>query len=43
VVEAFLSASRQDDFTALVALLDLDVVVRIEDVARQLGGRCEMS
>jgi RNA polymerase sigma-70 factor, ECF subfamily len=38
VVEAFLSASRQGDFVALLALLDPDVTVRIEDVARQPGG-----
>ncbi len=38
VVEAFLSASRQGDFVALLALLDPEVVVRIEDVARLPGG-----
>ena len=32
VVEAFLSASREGDFGALVALLDPDVVLRVEDV-----------
>ncbi|MFL5616730.1 MAG: sigma-70 family RNA polymerase sigma factor [Gemmatimonadaceae bacterium] len=39
VVEAFLSASRQGDFVALLALLDPDVVVRIEDVAGQPGAQ----
>ena len=38
VVEAFLAASRQGDFVALLALLDPDVTVRIEDLARQPGG-----
>jgi RNA polymerase sigma-70 factor (ECF subfamily) len=40
VVEAFLSASREGDFAALLTLLDPEVVVRIEDVApRQVGQR----
>jgi RNA polymerase sigma-70 factor, ECF subfamily len=39
VVEAFLSASRQGDFGALLELLDPDVVVRIEDVAPHAGQR----
>lgn len=39
VVEAFLSASRQGDFGALLTLLDPDVVVRIEDVAGHPGGQ----
>ena len=42
VVEAFLAASRQGDFSALLALLDPDVVVRIEDVALLRGGRREI-
>ena len=42
VVEAFLSASRQGDFGALLALLDPDVVVRIEDVVPQPGGPREI-
>jgi RNA polymerase sigma factor (sigma-70 family) len=42
VVEAFLSASRQGDFGALLALLDPDIVVRIEDVAQHPGGRREI-
>jgi len=42
VVEAFLSASRQGDFRALVALLDPEVVVRIEDVVPSLAGRREL-
>ena len=42
VVEAFLSASREGDFGALLALLDPDVVVRIEDVARRPGRQQEL-
>jgi RNA polymerase sigma factor (sigma-70 family) len=42
VVEAFLSASREGDFGALLALLDPDVVVRIEDVAGHPGERREI-
>jgi RNA polymerase sigma factor (sigma-70 family) len=41
VVEAFLSASRQGDFSALLALLDPDVVVRMEDVGGDPGKRRE--
>lgn len=40
VVEAFLAASREGDFGALVALLDPDVVLRVEDV--HPGGRREI-
>jgi RNA polymerase sigma-70 factor (ECF subfamily) len=42
VVEAFLSASREGDFGALLALLDPDVVVSIEDVAGDPGRRREL-
>jgi RNA polymerase sigma-70 factor (ECF subfamily) len=42
VVEAFLSASRQGDFGALLALLDPEVVVGIEDAAGHPGGRREV-
>jgi RNA polymerase sigma-70 factor (ECF subfamily) len=42
VVEAFLSASRAGDFGALLQLLDPDIVVRIEDVARQPAGHKEL-
>jgi RNA polymerase sigma-70 factor, ECF subfamily len=42
VVDAFLAASREGDFTALVALLDPDVVLRVEDVLQQPGGRREI-
>jgi RNA polymerase sigma-70 factor (ECF subfamily) len=42
VVEAFLAASRQGDFGALLTLLDPDVVVRIEDVVPGAGGRREI-
>ena len=38
VVEAFLSASRQGDFAALLAVLDPNIVVRIEDVEGHAGG-----
>jgi RNA polymerase sigma factor (sigma-70 family) len=42
VVEAFLSASREGDFGALLTLLDPDIVVRIEDVARDAVGQREL-
>jgi RNA polymerase sigma-70 factor, ECF subfamily len=42
VVEAFLAASREGDFVALVALLDPDVVLRVEDGLQQPGGRREI-
>jgi RNA polymerase sigma-70 factor (ECF subfamily) len=42
VVEAFLTASREGDFGALLALLDPDVVLRVEDVLQQPGGRREI-
>jgi RNA polymerase sigma-70 factor (ECF subfamily) len=42
VVEAFLSASREGDFDALLTLLDPDIVVRIEDVARQPAAHREI-
>jgi RNA polymerase sigma-70 factor (ECF subfamily) len=42
VVEAFLSASREGDFAALLTLLDPDIVVRIEDVARRPAGDREL-
>jgi RNA polymerase sigma factor (sigma-70 family) len=41
VVEAYLAASRQGDFTALVALLDPDVVLRVEDPRQDPVGRLE--
>lgn len=37
VVEAFLTASREGDFTALLTLLDPDVVVSIENAGGRLG------
>jgi RNA polymerase sigma-70 factor (ECF subfamily) len=40
VVEAFLTASREGDFAALVTLLDPDLVLRAEDV--QAGGYREI-
>jgi RNA polymerase sigma factor (sigma-70 family) len=42
VVEAFLSASREGDFSALLALLDPDVVVRSEGVTGHVGARLEL-
>ena len=42
VVEAFLTASREGDFGALLALLDPDVVLRVEDVPQHPGGRREI-
>jgi RNA polymerase sigma factor (sigma-70 family) len=42
VVEAFLAASREGDFGALVELLDPDVVLRIEDVQQQPAARHEI-
>jgi len=41
VVEAYLSASRQGDFTALLALLDPDVVLRVDDPRRDPVARLE--
>jgi RNA polymerase sigma-70 factor (ECF subfamily) len=38
VVEAFLAASRGGDFETLLTLLDPDVVLRVDDTARRLGG-----
>ena len=37
VVDAFLTASRQGDFSALLTLLDPDVVVNIENVGGRIG------
>lgn len=42
VVEAFLAASRQGDFGALLRVLDPEIVVRIEDVRLQPGLGREM-
>jgi RNA polymerase sigma factor (sigma-70 family) len=41
VVEAFLSASRNGDFSALVTLLDPDVVLRVDDALQPAGGQLE--
>ncbi len=38
IVDAFLAASRDGDFEALLAVLDPDVVVRADDAAARLGG-----
>jgi RNA polymerase sigma factor (sigma-70 family) len=42
VVEAFLAASREGDFAALVSMLDPDVVLRVEDVTQQPSVRREI-
>jgi RNA polymerase sigma-70 factor (ECF subfamily) len=42
VVEAFLSASREGNFEALLAVLDPDVVLRADDAAVSLGGAPEV-
>ena len=42
VVDAFLAASRNGDFEALLAVLDPDVVVRADDAAVRLGGPREL-
>jgi RNA polymerase sigma-70 factor (ECF subfamily) len=41
VVEAFLSASRNGEFSALLALLDPDVVLRVDDALQDAGGQLE--
>jgi RNA polymerase sigma-70 factor (ECF subfamily) len=41
IVDAFLAASRNGDFEALLAVLDPDVVVRADDAAVRLGGARE--
>jgi RNA polymerase sigma factor (sigma-70 family) len=42
VVDAFLAASRQGDFEALVALLDPDVVLRADPAAVRTGAAAEV-
>jgi RNA polymerase sigma-70 factor (ECF subfamily) len=42
VLDAFLAASRNSDFTALLAVLDPDVVFRADDAAVRLGGASEV-
>ncbi len=42
VVDAFLAAARGGDFTALLALLDPDIVLRADRAAVQLGAAGEM-
>jgi RNA polymerase sigma-70 factor (ECF subfamily) len=42
VVEAFLAAARDGEFTALLNLLDPDVVIRGDRVAVQMGGSVEL-
>jgi RNA polymerase sigma factor (sigma-70 family) len=38
IVSAFLAASRDGDFEALLAMLDPDIVLRPDEGARQMGG-----
>jgi RNA polymerase sigma-70 factor, ECF subfamily len=42
IVDAFLAASRGGDFTALLALLDPDVVLRADPAAVAMGSRAEV-
>jgi RNA polymerase sigma factor (sigma-70 family) len=42
VVEAYLSASRQGDFGALLALLDPDAVLRVDEALQGPGGRLDL-
>ena len=42
IVKAFLAASRDGDFSALLALLDPDVVLRADSVAVQMGASAEI-
>jgi RNA polymerase sigma-70 factor (ECF subfamily) len=42
VVDAFLAASRGGDMSALLALLDPDVVFRADPVAARMGGTAEI-
>jgi RNA polymerase sigma-70 factor, ECF subfamily len=41
VIDAFLAASRQGDFDALLTLLDPDVIFRADDIAVRLGAPTE--
>jgi RNA polymerase sigma-70 factor (ECF subfamily) len=42
VVDAFLAASREGNFEALLAVLDPDVVFRADPVAARMGGTVEI-
>jgi RNA polymerase sigma factor (sigma-70 family) len=42
IVEAFLAASRNGDFEGLLAVLDPDVVVRVDQAAQRLGSLAEI-
>ena len=42
LVDAFLTAARQGDFSALLAVLDPDVVLRADDTAVRLGASPEV-
>jgi RNA polymerase sigma-70 factor (ECF subfamily) len=41
IVRAFLAASRDGDFDALLALLDLDALLRVDQTAAAMGGASE--
>src|SRR6478672_4413839 len=41
VVNAFLAASREGDFDALLTMLDPDIVLRADSVAAQMGAEAE--
>jgi len=41
VVAAFLAASREGDFDALLTMLDPDIVLRADSVAAQMGAEAE--
>lgn len=42
IIEAFIAASRGGDFSALLSLLDPEVVMRADGVAVRLGGQAEL-
>jgi RNA polymerase sigma factor (sigma-70 family) len=42
IVDAFLAASRNGDFEGLLAVLDPDVVVRVDQAAQRLGSLAEI-
>jgi RNA polymerase sigma factor (sigma-70 family) len=42
IVDAFLAASRSGDFEGLLAVLDPDVVVRVDQAAQRLGSLAEI-
>jgi RNA polymerase sigma-70 factor (ECF subfamily) len=42
IVDAFIAASRGGDFSALLSLLDPEVVMRADEAAIRLGGKAEL-